>query len=216
MRGYHKKSPSSKCAMKVDLMKAYDNVRWDFLFDVLKAMSFPTRMIHWIRACVTSATFSICINGSLHGHFQGARGLRQGDPMSLYLFVIVMEILARIFNETSQNPQLKSHWRCGKNRIVNLYFADNLMVFCKGHVPSVQLIKTGLIEFQSLSGLALNPQKSRGFFSRCDDSLRNDILRITQFQEGHVPVKYLGVRLIPTRLKAIDCQSLVTRISVRI
>ncbi|XP_028099266.1 uncharacterized protein LOC114298836 [Camellia sinensis] len=125
MRGYYKESLSPTCAMKVDLMKAYDNV-------------------------------------SLHGHFQGARGLRQG------------------------------------------------------HVPSVQLIKTGLMEFQSLSGLALNPQKSHVFFSGCDASLRNDILRITQFQEGHLPVKYLGVPLIPIRLKAIDCQSLVTRITVRI
>lgn len=82
MRGYHKKSPSPRCAMKIDLMKAYDNVWWEFLFDVLRAMSFPTRMIHWIKVCVTSATFSICINGSLHGYFQGVRGLRQGDPMS--------------------------------------------------------------------------------------------------------------------------------------
>ncbi|XP_028076039.1 uncharacterized protein LOC114278224 [Camellia sinensis] len=148
MRGYHKNSPSPKCAMKVDLMKAYDNVRWDFLFDVLKAMSFPTRMIHWIKACVASASFSVCINGSVHGHS-----------------------------------------------------------------PSFQLIKSGLLEFQALSGLALNPQKSQVFFSGCDSSLIDNILRITQFQEGKLPVRYLGVPLIPTRLKAIDCKGLVDRIT---
>ncbi|XP_028111135.1 uncharacterized protein LOC114309562 [Camellia sinensis] len=99
----------------VDLMKAYDNVRWDFLFDVLRTMAFPTR----------------------------ARGLRQGDPLSSYLFVIVMEVLARILNEKFLDPQFKFHWRCAKNKIVNLCFADDLMIFCKGHIQSVTLIKQG-------------------------------------------------------------------------
>lgn len=136
--------------------------------------------------------------------------------MSPYLFVIVMEVLARILNEKSQDPQFKFHWRCGKNKIVNLCFADDLMVFCKGHIPSVRLIKDGLVEFQTLSGLAPNPHKSHIFFSGCEHSLRSDILGITQFQEGHLPVRYLGVPLITTRLKATDCNILVTKITNRI
>lgn len=67
--------------------------------------------------------------------------------MSPYLFVIVIEVLARILNELTLDPNFKFHWRCGKNRIVNLCFADDLMVFCKRHVPSVKLIKIGLMEF---------------------------------------------------------------------
>lgn len=197
-------------------MKAYDNVKWDFLFDVLRAMAFPTRLINWIKAWVTSASFSICINGSLHGYFQGAKGLRQGDPMSPYLFVIVMEVLARILNEKSLDHQFKFHWTCGKNKIVNLCFADDLMIFCKGHVQSVELIKQGLIEFQVLSGLTPNPNKSHIFFFGCDHHLRRSILEVTQFQEGKLPIRYLGVPLITTKLKAVDCTSLITRITNRI
>ncbi|XP_028082602.1 uncharacterized protein LOC114283922 [Camellia sinensis] len=75
MRGYHRHSPTPTCAIKVDIMKAYDSVRWDFILDILKAMAFPPVMV---SCCITSPSFSICINGSLHGYFKGARGLRQG------------------------------------------------------------------------------------------------------------------------------------------
>lgn len=66
-----------------------------------------------------------------------------------------------------------------KNKIVNLCFADDLMIFCKGHVQSVELIKQGLIEFQVLSCLTPNPNKSHIFFSGCDHHLRRSILEVT-------------------------------------
>ncbi|XP_028083502.1 uncharacterized protein LOC114284753 [Camellia sinensis] len=130
MRGYHKSSPTPRCAMKVDIMKAYDSVRWEFIIDILKAMDFPPIMTSWIKACITSPSFSVCINGSLHSYFKGARGLRQGDPMSPYLLVLAMEILARIFDEKSNHPLFKFHWRCEKAKIVNLCFADDGCSYC--------------------------------------------------------------------------------------
>lgn len=58
-------------------MKAYDTVRWDFLFAVLRTLGFPARVVHWIEECVSTAKFSISINGELNGYFPGQRGLRQ-------------------------------------------------------------------------------------------------------------------------------------------
>ncbi|XP_028070654.1 uncharacterized protein LOC114273089 [Camellia sinensis] len=216
MRGYHRKSPTPKCAMKVDIMKAYDSVRWEFIIDILKAMAFLPVMVSWIQAYITSPSFSICINGSLHGYFKGARGLRQGDPLSPYLFVLAMEILAKILAEKSMQPLFKFHWRCEKTKIINLCFADDLMIFSKGDVPIVKLVMEGLEEFSNLSGLTLNPSKSNIYFSVCEMGLRTSILGIAKFKEGILSVKYLGVPLITTKLRATDCAPLIDRITKRV
>ncbi|XP_028064891.1 uncharacterized protein LOC114267989 [Camellia sinensis] len=165
--------------MKVDIMKAYDNVRWEFVIDTLRAMGFPPIFMKWIFACMTSPSFSICINGSLHGYFKADRGLRQGDPRSPYLFVLVMEVLSRILQEKSTLPNFKFHWRCEKAKIVNLCFADDLMISCKGDVYSVNTIKEGLEELKVLSGLSPSPSKSHIFFSSCEKKLRDEITELS-------------------------------------
>ncbi|KAL0355799.1 UNVERIFIED_CONTAM: Retrovirus-related Pol polyprotein from type-2 retrotransposable element R2DM [Sesamum radiatum] len=97
--GYNQQHLPPRCALKVDLWKAYDIVEWDFLSAVLTFFGFPPRFITWIEECVTTPSFSVCLNGSPHGYFRGARGLRQGDPMSPFLFVLVMEALTLILHQ---------------------------------------------------------------------------------------------------------------------
>ncbi|KAL7197294.1 hypothetical protein ACSBR2_019889 [Camellia fascicularis] len=127
-----------------------------------------------------------------------------------------MEILSRILTEKAAHPDFEFHWRCDKTKIVNLCFADDLMIFCKGDVFTVQSIKIGLEEFKNLSGLSLRPNKSHIFFSGCDKKLRDEILRVCNFNEGTFPMRYLGVPLVSTKLKATDCDQLVERITKRI
>ena len=80
----------------MDILKAYDTVNWQFLLDALSFMGFPSMFIGWIRECVSTPRYSININRELVGFFGSSRGLRQGDLISSYLFVLVMEVLSML------------------------------------------------------------------------------------------------------------------------
>ncbi|KAL0283664.1 UNVERIFIED_CONTAM: Retrovirus-related Pol polyprotein from type-2 retrotransposable element R2DM [Sesamum radiatum] len=180
--GYNQCRLPPRCALKVDLRKAYDTVEWDFLFATLRMFGFPAVFIGWIKECVTSAHYSVVVNGGVHGFFAGARGLRQGDPMSPYLFVLVMEVLHMILQQFIEQD--------GEFR--------------------------GLDLFATLSGLKTNPQKSQLIISKAASGLRESLLAALGFQEGHLPVRYLGLPLISARLSVTDCQSLLQKIDSRI
>ncbi|GJW79530.1 RNA-directed DNA polymerase, eukaryota, reverse transcriptase zinc-binding domain protein [Tanacetum coccineum] len=79
LKGYNRKGGTKRCALKIDIAKAYDTVSWNFLRNTLIKFGFHKRMVDWIYACISSTTFSIYVNGESNGYFQGGRGLRQGD-----------------------------------------------------------------------------------------------------------------------------------------
>lgn len=102
VKDYHKDSVSPRCAMKIDISKAFDSVQWSFLINTLKAMGLPEKFIHWITLCISTASFSVQINGELAGYFQSSRGLRQGCSLSPYLFVICMNVLSKMIDEAAR------------------------------------------------------------------------------------------------------------------
>ncbi|KAK4382096.1 putative mitochondrial protein [Sesamum angolense] len=217
LTGYNQVRLPAQRMLKVDIQKAYDSVEWDFLLEVLRLFNFPQQFITLIEQCVSTASFSISLNSSIHGFFKGSRGLRQGDPISPYLFVLVMEIWCKLIRHRVQNStQFQYHWKCKEPGLINLCFVDDVLLFCKAHIPSIQVLTDALNEFAIMSGLKVNPTKSQTVLSRSVQQDRQRILDYVGFHEGSLPVKYLGIPLTSSRLTLTDCRPLIDKVDTRL
>ncbi|XP_011085645.1 uncharacterized protein LOC105167570 [Sesamum indicum] len=158
-------------------------------------------------------SFSIVLNGGIHGFFAGARRLRQGDPISSYLFVLVMEVLGLIFQQRiEQDGGFLYHWRCGEIGSFQLSFANDLLIFFRADEGSLRLFKESLDMFASLSRLYTNAAKSHIIFSRSIYPNRDILLGMLGFQDGILPVTYLDLPLTSSRLTITDCKLLLLKI----
>lgn len=198
--------------MKLDMQKAYDSLEWVFLEQVMVGLGFPDVFVKWIMGCVTTVTYSILLNGRPTQPFVARRGLRQGDPLSPFLFVIAMEFLTRKLKTLRLIPDFNYHPRCEKLQIVQLGFADDLLLFCRGDIRSVQLLYECFLRFSHCSGLVVNKHKSSIFCGGVPEDIQQAILNILGISKGALPVKYLGVPLSSKRLSVSQCQPLVDRL----
>nr|GEX81790.1 hypothetical protein [Tanacetum cinerariifolium] len=151
-----------------------------------------------------------------YGYFKGARGLRQGDPISPYLFTLVMEVLSLLMDKNTQNNGFKYHHGCKDLKITHLCFADDLMMFCHGDVQSVKIIKKTIDEFSEYSILHPNMNKSTIFFWSVCENKKNGILDAVKFQKGKLPMKYLGVPLLAKCLGVADCKCLIHKVKAKV
>ena len=120
---------------KLDLEKAYDHVYWGFLLFLLQRCGFSEKWMNQIYFCISTVHFSILVNGSTDGLFGSFRRIRQGDPLSLLLFVIVMEALSKMMEKAMGEGLLVgfSVGREGRNNLMisHLLFADDTLIFCE-------------------------------------------------------------------------------------
>ncbi|KAK4407908.1 putative ribonuclease H protein [Sesamum angolense] len=122
---------------------------------------------------------------------KGARGCDRGSDVP-FLFVLVMEVLQLMMQQLiDQNEGFSYHWRCKELGLFQLCFADDLLLFCKADVASVQVFRRGLDEFANLSSLHANPQKSQLILSRSAQEKRERLIAVLQFQEGHLPLRVI-------------------------
>ncbi|GJX92741.1 putative reverse transcriptase domain, reverse transcriptase zinc-binding domain protein [Tanacetum coccineum] len=141
-------------------------------------------MIGWIMECVSSTSFSISINGVLHGYFKGKRGLRQGDPLSHYLFTLVMEVLTLMpHRRVCESENFTYHQYCSNLNIINLCFTDDLFLFAHGDVDFVIIIMEALDEFKNASELVPSLPKSIAYFCNVLNYVKLDILSVLPFEE---------------------------------
>ena len=115
---------------KIDFEKANDHVSWDFLDHVLERKGFSPRWRKWMRGCLSTVSFAVLVNGNAKGWVKASRGLRQGDPLSHYLFTLVADVLSRMLLRAEERNSLEG-FRVGRNstRVSHLQFADDTIFF---------------------------------------------------------------------------------------
>ncbi|GJW99594.1 putative reverse transcriptase domain-containing protein, partial [Tanacetum coccineum] len=188
-----------------------------FLGEILVGFGFHVNMVKWIMTCVTRTSFSIHINGDLHGYFKEKRGLHQGDPMSPYLFTLVMEVLTLILKrKVREEGDFAYHNRCSKLKIINICFADNLIMFSRGDATSARYLMEALNEYKEVSGLVSSIPKSMVFMCNVPAHIKDTIMHLMPFQIDTLSVKYLCVPLISSRLLYKDRKIHVERVRKRI
>lgn len=119
-------------ALKLDFNKAYDRIQWDFLKAVLKRLGFYDTWIRWVMDCVITVQFSVVVNGENRAFFTPSCGLRQGDPLSPYLFILVAKILSKLITGGIQNKVISSlRMKRTCPILSHIFFADDVLLFLK-------------------------------------------------------------------------------------
>ena len=109
-----RRSGEKGVVFKIDFEKAYDHVSWDFLDYVLEMKGFSLRWSKWMRGCLSLVSFAGLVNGNAKGWVKASRGLRQDDPLSPFLFIIVADVLSRMLLKAEERNVLEG-FRVGRN-----------------------------------------------------------------------------------------------------
>jgi len=212
-----KKKKKQGTLLKLDFEKAYDTISWESLDMVLTEMGFGIKWRKWIASCITTSRISIIFNGCPCKPFRMGRGLRQGDPLSPFLFVLVTEVLNRVMIRAAEvglfkGLQIGSH----RETLTHLQFADDTLLFCEANEIYLQNLKKVLLSFQAFSGLAVNYSKSGLLVFGKGDQWANMVANHLACQLVQLPCTYLGVPLGANMRKMSSWQPVIDRVQSRL
>ena len=149
---------------KLDIEKAYNHVNWDCLYSLMDKMGFGTRWIRCMRACTSIVRFSVIVNGFPTGFFDSSRGLRQGDPLSPLLFLLIMEVLSCMLWRSVERGFIRG-FQVGRDAqsnvsVSHLLYANDTILFCEAHPEQLLYTRMALTCFEAVIGLKVNMSKS--------------------------------------------------------
>ena len=216
MRSKKKTGSSGWIAIKLDMEKAYDRLEWEYIFSTLEKLGFCKKWIIWIRECITTVSFSVLVNGIPSDQFFPSRGIRQGDPLSPYLFILCTELLARQlqFLRPGRNQTLGVSPGHSRMRIPFLTFADDTMIFAKANTQACQIIKNVLNKYCSMSGQLVNYHKS-AFQCTSNVSIQeiSDFKAILAMESVSSLDSYLGCPMIDKRVNSNTFRKIISNMN---
>jgi hypothetical protein len=203
------------CAYKLDLSKAYDRVDWDFLKKVMQRLGFSHQWVDWIMSCVTSVRYQVKFNGNLLDSFSPSRGLRQGDPLSPFLFLFVADALSTLFQREVNNGNFVPLKVCRRAPgVSHLLFADDSLLFFKANAEQANREKDILEIYAASTGQLINPNKCSIMFGRaCPQETRDEIKAALLLTQETFESKYLGLPTPEGRMSSGKFQSLQNRLA---
>lgn len=164
----------------------------------------------------TTVTYRFNINREYTEVLEANRGLRKGDTISPLFFVIIMEYMSRVMVKMQADPNFNHHSKCEKHGITHLSFADNVLLLSRGDIIFVNIILQVFQNFVESTGLSVNPLKCKIFCSGMEEATIRILKQQTDFGDGTLPVKYLGVPLSYRKLNIMHYLYLVEKIVDRI
>lgn len=214
----NKKAKAGFAALKLDMSKAYDTVKWIFLRAIMIKLGFVENWVNLIMRCVTSVSYAVRLNHSIVGNIYPSRGLRQGDLLSPYLFVLCAQGLSSIFTRAVELRLFKGVKIAASCPVIShIFFANDSLVFFRAKKEDGLQVRKCLLAYERASGQVVNYEKSALSFSPSTST--NDIeeikneLSITVVQ-GHE--LYLGLPTFSLRNKRLQFAYLHERIRKKI
>jgi hypothetical protein len=215
------KSKQGNCGfmfMKMDIEKAFDRMEWSFLLIILGKLGFSPIWLSWIRIYISSTSFSILLNGSPYGFFSPGRELKQGDPLSPFLFILGVEVFLRLIFKEERNGSLKG---LGISRncspIHQLLFADDLLIFGEAYISVAISIKACMDKYCRWSGQSINVSKSSIRFSRNTNPTTPELIsNIVPYPLNINSSLYLGLPIMMRNFKRRAFQGIIDKVLNRI
>lgn len=196
---------------KLDITKAFDTMSWPFMLEILAHLGFGGRWRTLLCNLLLTSSTRVLLNGEPGAPIKHRRGLRQGDPLSPMLFIIVMDVLSSLVDKAETWGLLKPLTASAKVTCLSLY-ADDMVLFATTHQTELSTIRQVFECFGQASGLNTNLAKSYAIPIKCE---KQDVLDIRQAMPCDIrsfPCKYLGLPLAVGRLSKADLQPIIDKV----
>lgn len=208
------KGKKKTLVLKLDFRKAFDTVSWDCLFEVLKARGFDHKWLQWMKALLKTAKTAILLNGIPGPWIQIKRGLRQGDPLSPLLLIILVDVLQQIIKKFSTQGWL-NHPIVADLPCPVIQYAYDTLILIQGSSYQAQILKEILDVFLATTGLQINSLKSTFVPINLNEEDQTTISEILGCPITSFPQTYLGLPLSDSKLprwvlypllQSLDCR----------